>query len=166
MVIFQKYIAISHYFVAICYKKGIVLCEQFLGRMNGASYSEFVHNYFPGVFANANNCKGKIILQDGDPVQNCKEVYKAYDEIGCRIFSIPARSPDINPIENVFNNIRVQLRTDAVEKKIESETYEQFCERVKTTLLNYSREIIDRTIESMPNRMKLILQGKGCRTKY
>ena len=66
------------------------------------------------------------------------------------MFSIPARSPDINPIENMFNNVCEKLREDAIEHHIEHESYEDFCNLVKTTILNFSRDIIDSTIESLP----------------
>ena len=46
------------------------------------------------------------------------------------------------------------------------ETYEQFSERVKTTIRNLNTDIINKTIESMNNRMDLIIEKKGQRTKY
>ena len=72
--------------------------------------------------------------------------------VGARKFTIPARSQDLNPIENVFHNVKRQLQDDALSKRITKETYSQFCTRVKATLLNYSPDIIDRTIESMDKR--------------
>ena len=106
-----------------------------------------------------------LFFQDGDPTQNSRKAKKAFD-VGSRMFSIPTRSPDINPIENMFNNVRKKLREDAIEHHIEHESFEEFCNRVKTTPLNFSRDIIDSTIESLPKRMKLIMKGKGHRTIY
>ena len=39
-------------------------------------------------------------------MQKSKQVQMTYSEIGRKIFSIQARSPDLNPIENVFNLLR------------------------------------------------------------
>ena len=156
----------AHFFVAIDYNKGIVLCEQFLGSCNGESYSTFVKQHFPAAFKKSANPEGMLFLQDGDPTQNSKKAKDAYEEIGCYMFSIPARSPDLNPIENLFNNLRVKLRNDAQTFRIAHETYEEFCDRVKRTLIEYPIDIVDRTIESMPKRVQLILKSKGCRTKY
>ena len=155
-----------HLFVVIAYGKGVVMCEQFLGKYNGDSYSKFVHKYFPATFAIFYNSESKLILQNGDPEQNCKELHKAYNEIGFRIVPIPARPPDINSVENVFNNVRSKHRTGAWEQEIKYEPYEKFCEIVCSTLLNFSTEIIDRTIEAMPDRRILILAGKGHRTEH
>ena len=34
-------------FVAISYGKGVVLCEQFTGKVNGQTYSDFMRQHFP-----------------------------------------------------------------------------------------------------------------------
>ena len=66
----------------------------------GSNYKEFVKEHFPNTLDN------KLILQDRCPVQKSKQLQMAYDDIGCKIFSIPARSIDLNPTENVFNLVR------------------------------------------------------------
>ena len=58
------------------------------------------------------------------------------------------------------------MRDDAAQNNITRETYDEFCDRVRNTILNYDVDVIDRTIETMPKRIKLILKGKGYRTKY
>ena len=51
------------------------------------------------------NQSGKLFLQNEDPSQNSALAREAMEAVGCRLFKIPARSPDLNPIENAFNNI-------------------------------------------------------------
>ena len=63
------------------------------------------------------NPTGKLFLQDGDRSQNSKKAKTALDEVGSRQFSIPPRSPDLNPIENIFNLVKAKLREDAFDKK-------------------------------------------------
>jgi len=77
------------------------------------------------------------------------------------MFSITARSPDLNPIENMFHIVKRQLKDDALEKKIEKETYKEVSARVTT-----SQEFIDRTISSLPKRIKAVIQHKRARNKY
>jgi hypothetical protein len=69
-------------------------------------------------------------LQDGDPSQNSRKNKLAMSAVGAKTFTIPARSPDLNPIENVFHNVNRQLQDDALSKRITKETYSQFCTRV------------------------------------
>ena len=61
-----------------------------------------------------------MFLQDGDPSQNSKLSKQALKSIDTTKFDIPPRSPDLNPIENVFNYVKQQLH-------ISSQTKYNFC---------------------------------------
>ena len=51
-----------------------------------------------------------MFVQDGDPSQNSKAAKTALDKIGAVQFSIPPRSPDLNPIENAFNLVEKKIK--------------------------------------------------------
>jgi len=53
-------------------------------------------------------------VQDGDPSQNAASVQKELRKIKAKVFSIPPRSPDLNPMENLFHLVRKQLNRDAI----------------------------------------------------
>ena len=91
----------------------------------------------------------KLFIQDGDPSQNSCMASTAWRKLGAKLISIPARSPDINCIENIFNIIKGILKNDALKHNITFESYPQFCQRVVRTITNYNRDIIDKTIESI-----------------
>ena len=76
------------------------------------------------------------------------------------------RSPDINPIENVFYIVKVALKEKAMEQKISKESFLQFKERVVKHLKNCNVFTIDTTIASLPNRLKILSRNKGYRIKY
>ena len=59
----------------------------------------------------------ELFLQDVDSSQNKKKVF---EKIGCTVLPMPPRSPDINPIENVF----------AIKKGIKRKS-EKFPKRIK-----------------------------------
>ena len=107
-----------------------------------------------------------MFVQDGDPSQNSKAAKTALEKIGAVQFSIPPRSPDLNPIENVFNLVEKKLVSDAVKHSITKETYPRFVERVENTLLSYPVGPIDNTIKSMPKGISQVIQCKGHRLKY
>ena len=94
---------VAHFMVAIAYTKGVIFCEQYTGRINGEMSSDFVKQHFVRTFESSANPSGKLFLQDGDPSQNSKKAELAFSEVGARKFTIPPCSPDMNPIENVFN---------------------------------------------------------------
>lgn len=140
----------AKFMVAIAYGRG-VMC------------AIFIKEHFPEMFEHS---KSNVLLQDGDPSQNSAMAREAMESIGCKLFKIPARSPDLNPIVNIFHLISNQLKRDALDKGIKKENYSQFCSRDKKTCLNFSSETIDKTIDSMPKRINLIIKSKGLRTKY
>ena len=140
---------VTHFIVAIAHQKGVVLCEQYEGKING-DISDFIKTYFQETFSRCNIPKGERFLQDGYPVQNSKKARQALDTVGAIKFSIPPRSPDFNPIEDVFNFVKSELRTQAFEQNINYETFDQFSAKVKHTLENTLTKYIDKTIESMP----------------
>ena len=59
----------------------------------------------------------------------------------------------------MFNFVKSELRNQAFEKNINYERFEH-------TLENASTKYIDKTIESMPKRMLMIIKLKWQRLKY
>ena len=79
---------------------------------------------------------------------------------------IPPRSPDINPIENLFPWAKRRLRGQALLQGIRNESFSGFQKRVVATLMGAGREFVDRLILSLPERLKAIVAGKGERIQY
>ena len=71
---------------------------------------------------------------------------QALDRVGAIKFSIPSRSPNFNPIENIFNYVKSKLRTQAFEETIGYSAFEKFSIRVKYILENAPTKYIYRTI--------------------
>ena len=156
----------AHFFVAISYSKGTVLCKQYHESLTGEMFAEFIKTYFPQTFERCKDPTVKTFLQDGDPRQVSRSARTAMEEIGCRMFSIPARSPDLNPIDHMFHLVRKNLQRDALTKRIEKETFEEFSQRVKNTIKEFPAAILDKTINSLPKRITKVITTKGDRTKY
>ena len=157
---------VAHFMVAIGYGCGVVLCEQYHGRLNGKLFADFVRDHFKETFEKSANPRGKMFLQDGDPSQNSALARDAMWTMGAKKFSIPARSPDLNPIENLFHLVKKKLDDDALDHGIVSENFDQFCVRVNDTIMQSDKTKIDKTIASMEKRIELVIKNKGQRTKY
>ena len=109
----------ANFFVAISYRKGVVLCKQYPWTVTGERFASFVTGCFPSTFVKCGaEVQGSLFLQDGDPRQTSKAAKNAWEALGCSMFAIPARSPDLNPIENIFHLVRKQLKKDALEQQI------------------------------------------------
>lgn len=107
-----------------------------------------------------------MFLQDGDPSQNSAAARKEWGKLDITLLKIPPRSPDINPLENVFHLLDRKLKSDAIEQTITHETYEGFSARVQNTLENFAVELVDKIIDTMPKRISQIVSGAGERLKY
>ena len=87
-------------------------------------------------------------------------------EFGGVLFAIPARSPDLNPIENFFHLVARRLQLQAVTKNIIRESFDEFSTRVINCIFNFSVQEINKIIDSMDKRIRLVISSKGQRIKY
>ena len=155
----------TSFLVGIGYSKGVVLFEPLTNRMSSTYYTSTVRRTFRAALKKTLSSKAKRILVNGDPLQNSKLSKQAIARIGGKAFTIRTRSPDINPIENLFNQVRGKLKKQAHEQKITTETREKFSNRVQNLPESFSIEAIDKIIESMP-RIDMTLKRHGQRIKY
>ena len=152
-------------FVAISYGHGVIFCEQY-EQCNGDFFSNFISRNFNTMFRSSGKKRSRLFVQDNCPIQNCAKARKALKRVRAKLFHIPARSCDLNPIENVFNLVKRELKRQALKNNITYESFEQFTQRVKYTLHAVSATTVDNIISSMNNRLNLIVKKKGKRTKY
>ena len=156
---------VAYFLVANAFNRGVILYEQYHGSIHGEIFAEFILEHFNDIFEKSTNPKQKLFLQDGDPRQNSKKAKVGLDSIGAEIFSIPSRCPDMNPIENIFNITKEMLHSDAFSKNITKENFEEYSKRIKETLHSLPLETINKTIGSMPIRMRIIVKGKEMRKR-
>ena len=151
--------------VAITHGKGVIDCYRY-EKMDGPFFASFVNSRFKILFAKASKRASNLFVQDNCPVQNSNIVKETLKENQIEQLKIPARSPDLNPIENLFHRVKNKLRLDALNDNINCETFDEFTARVKRTMYNFSVAEIDKCIESMNHRLNLVIRSKGERIKY
>ena len=147
--------------VGVSYDKGIVLCEQYWGSMTGEKFPQTVQSGLPLTLDKSINPVERRILMDGCPHQNSKVPKKAMQNINAIVMAIPARSPVLNPIENIFVQVSMTLQNQAGEQNITKETSSEFSARVKDTLIKFDRGKINKLIDSIPKRLNDVLKAKG-----
>ena len=157
---------ITKFMVTIAYGRGVTICKEFKERLNGTSFAEFVRKYFPPCFDKCMNLQGKLFLQDGDPSQNSALAMEALAEIGSKKFAIPPRSPDLNPIKNLFHLTKRRLKVDAIAKEITHERYNEFVKIIQRTMIETPSKVIDNIIASMNKCIDMVIRSKGQRIKY
>ena len=155
-----------NFMVGISHGHGVVLCERYFGSITGDKFANIVKEHFPSVFQMVSGKRSGRILQDNCPRQNSGAAKKALDSVNGMIFTVPPRSPDLNCIENFFALVSKKLESDAKKQNITNESKEEFEDRIKRTMSNFSHKKIDSLIESMPRRVDLVLKNKGKRINY
>ena len=151
--------------VCISYGHGVCHITKY-EKMNGEFFTSFVKNEFPELFRWYGKSTRRLWLQDGDASQNCKSAQNARKSIGAQLISIPPRSPDLNPIENVFHIAVKALERDTMTKQIVCESYEQFVDRIIPVLYSIPCSVINKIIDSVSKRIDLLIANKGKRLKY
>lgn len=154
----------ARFMVAITHGKGVLICEPY-EKLDGQYFAKFIDENFERLFELADK-DTNLFLQDGDPSQNSAVAKEALKRVKAQLLTIPSRSPDVNPIENVFHLAGNRLRADALHQNITKETFEQFQNRIVETMYSLPTHILDKTIESTRKRLKCIISQRGKRTKY
>ena len=157
-----------HLLVGVTHGLGVTVAEEYT-KMDGSYFARFVQTTMErslGDTAMQKERESLIFVMDNDPSQNSRVAKRALEDIGAELQAIPPRSPDLNPIENVFHNVRRILRQQALDERIERKSFAAFKNRIFGVLANFDTSIINRTIETMNDRLKLIIESGGCRTKY
>ena len=156
----------TNFMVGISYDNGVVLCEHYEGAINGEKMAKIVDKGFTKAFRKSVCPRTKRFVMDGCPRQNSKKARDAYDRVGAMVMKIPAKSPDLNPIENFFHLVKKELKKQAISKKIMRETMVEYNKRIVRTLNSFPVTTINNLISSMDKRVHMVLEADGHRIKY
>jgi transposase len=101
-----------------------------------------------------------IFQQDNDPKHRAKNTEKWLKEKKIETLSWPSQSPDLNPIENLWSELKKKVH----ERKLSS--MHRLREVIQECWLEISQEYCKRLVESMPRRIDEVIKNKGLWTKY
>jgi transposase len=103
-----------------------------------------------------------IFLQDGAKPHTATETKACLDEIAPdRIPNHPAKSPDLNCIEDIWSHMDREIRKQRNVPNIES-----LKRRLKKIWNNIPKETIRASVDSMPRRLDACIKLRGERTSY
>jgi transposase len=105
----------------------------------------------------------KIIFQhDNDPKHTSKKAKEWLQNNDVTVLTWPAQSPDLNPIEHLWEHLKRQLaRHENPPNKMED-----LWPRVEEEWNKIDPSVCQNLIESMPRRVAAVLKAKGGYTKY
>ena len=94
-----------HLLVAISHNKGVLLVQEY-EKMTGAYFARFVRQISCSIFAHSWTKMVRNGQRSIAAKSSCSESYKK--RVLCIVFD-SSRSPDLNPIENMFHLVKKQL---------------------------------------------------------
>ena len=153
------------FMVGMTYNEGVTMCVPLRKKMSGAYFAEIIDKHLTKALDASCN-RSRRILQDGCPCQNSRQARRRLDRRNIKLLKIPPRSPDLNPIENLFNQIRGVIKKSSLNGHITRETREEFTERAQNLIKSFDVERINNLIDSMPKRLKYLDLLRGQRTRY
>ena len=137
----------------------LALCPE--GRMDAKKYCSILEEHFLPFWNSLG--EDSIFMEDGAPPHKAKYTKNWQQDHQITTMAWPAQSPDLNPIENVWQQLKIALekRTPRVNTKADllialQEKWAKLGE--KNTLATL--------IASMPRHVRLVIASNGLPTKY
>jgi len=133
------------------------------GRMDGDLYIKILEEDVQASISHYGKSAGDVIFQqDNDSKHTCKKAQAWFDDHDFNVLLWPAQSPDLNPIEHLWDHLKRKLSDHEVAPRGMLELWE----RVEEEWNKIDAEVCQNLIESMPGRVAAVLKAKGGYTKY
>ena len=112
---------------------------------------------------------GQIYQQDNAPIHKTPEVQRWFESHGIWVMDWPPHSPDLNPIEHVWNLLKdkvFELYSELADYGRSKIDWTRFRKALQGGWNSLDQDVIDRLIDSMPRRLAAVRKAKGWYTKY
>ena len=130
------------------------------GRMNGSMYREILEKNLQKSATSFGHGRNFMLQHDNDPKHTTKFTKELFENNGISTLNWPSQSPDLNPIENLWNTLKVKVhkRNPQNIKQLEELCKEEWG---KVTLDQWGKHVAN-----YRKRLEAVKQNRGYATKY
>ncbi|KAG2456338.1 TCB1 transposase, partial [Polypterus senegalus] len=130
------------------------------GRVNVASYQEILEHFMLPSAEKLYGDEDFIFQHDLAPAHSAKTTGKWFTDHGITVLNWPANSPDLNPIENLWDIVKRKLRNTR------PNTLDELKAAIEASWASITPQQCHRLIASMPRCIEAVISAKGFPTKY
>ncbi|KAJ1041381.1 hypothetical protein NDA11_007807 [Ustilago hordei] len=137
-------------------------------KLNSEHYIELLEEAVPGSILKWKNIqrippRDKLIFQQDNACPHTAKVTKEYlEEVKLNVLPWPAMSPDLNPIEHVWQQLKKQL----YQQRYTINNKAQLIAAINRFWATFPKESVQALIKLMPRRLQAVRVAKGGHTKY
>ena len=130
------------------------------GNMTGQMYCDILEkNLLPSV-KKLKLRKKWIFQQDNDPKHMSHVVTKWLDKKGVKRLFWPPFSPDMNPIEHLWDEVERRMKTQ------HPKNVKELKEALLRVWNSIGQDVLKKLVDSAPNRLHEVLRMRGYPTRY
>jgi len=142
---------------------GVGVLTEVEGKMDAAQYVEILEGGLEESVEKLGLDRDTFYFQqDNDPKHTSGLAQGWLQDQGFQVLDWPAQSPDLNPIEHLWNHVKKRLR----QYSHPPSSLHDLWDRLVFEWDNIPSEVCQNLISSMPRRCEAVIKAKGAHTKY
>ena len=132
------------------------------GIMDAQKYTRILDTQLPATIKMFKMRRNFIFQQDGDPKHPSATAREWFETQDINVLDWPAQSPDLNPIEHLWDHLKRRLNT----YEAHPTSIHELERRIHAEWASISPQVCADLIASMPRRLEAVIRAKGGYTKY
>lgn len=143
--------------------KGVGNLCRIRGGLDAELYCRILEEDWKGTLGYYHLRRTKVIFQhDNDPKHTAKRTKRWLEDNRIRVLDWPAQSPDLNPMEHLWEEAKRRL--SSLSKKPRSK--DELWDRLQDVWNGIEPSVCTKLVDSMPARIQAVLSARGGHTRY